>query len=276
MAADRHEVNIKFINVNGYLSDGLGRVSVEKYFLIPADLPNFLDGLNHTDFIVDHYNWNEDSIGPKGLLELFKVNDSISLHRKICDIKTLLLQVAATVQDTFVIYLCCYNMFFLRILAVELSDTLNGQIVALCCSTCEDNFFGRSANQGSYIFSRLFTGIFCVPPVGMWAGMRITKAVCQVWQHRIKNSTFNLIYIWLGLPRVESCRCLIIEVQRVSTLWQRYFQLYIFKLSNLTFVEVLIHGRHIHSEGSPHMHRMRLCLRPAYQVLKLVQFRYHF
>jgi hypothetical protein len=56
VAADRHEVDIKFIDVNGYLADGLGRVGVEKYFLVPADLPNFFDGLNHTDFVVDHYH----------------------------------------------------------------------------------------------------------------------------------------------------------------------------------------------------------------------------
>jgi hypothetical protein len=46
---------------------------------------------------VDHYHWNEDSVGPDGLLELFEVNDSISLHREVSDIKTLLLEEAATV-----------------------------------------------------------------------------------------------------------------------------------------------------------------------------------
>jgi len=72
-------------------------------------------------------------------------------------------------------------MLFLRILAVELRDSLYGEIVALSGSTCEYNFFGRSANQGSDIFSRLFTGFFRVPTVGMSTGMRIAKAVSQVW-----------------------------------------------------------------------------------------------
>ena len=54
MAADRHEVDIKLIDIDGYLADGLGSVGVEKYFIGPADLPDFFDWLNHTDFVVDH------------------------------------------------------------------------------------------------------------------------------------------------------------------------------------------------------------------------------
>ena len=56
MAADRHEVDIKLIDINRNLADGLGRVGVEEYFLVPAYLSDFLDGLNHTDFVVDHYH----------------------------------------------------------------------------------------------------------------------------------------------------------------------------------------------------------------------------
>ena len=56
MAADRHEVDIKLIDINRNLSDGLGRVGVEEYFLVPAYLSDFFDWLNHTDFVVDHYH----------------------------------------------------------------------------------------------------------------------------------------------------------------------------------------------------------------------------
>ena len=107
----------------------------------------------------------------------------------------MLLQEAATVQDTFVIYLSCNDMLFLRILAVELRDALYGEIVALRGSACEYNFFGRSANQGGDIFSRLFTGLLCVPPVCMSTGMRIAEAISQVWQHSIEDSKFCVIYI---------------------------------------------------------------------------------
>ena len=54
MAADRHEVDIEIINIDGYLADRLGSVGVEKYFLVPADLTDFLDWLNYTDFVVYH------------------------------------------------------------------------------------------------------------------------------------------------------------------------------------------------------------------------------
>jgi hypothetical protein len=60
----------------------------------------------------------------------------------------------------------------------------------------------------------------------------------------------------------------------MPTLRQRDFQLYRVSPDNLTFVELLAHGRDIHSEGPPHMREW--CLRPGYQVLKCVQFRYHF
>ena len=56
MAADRHEVDIKLIDIDWNLADGLSRVGVEENFLVSAYLSNFLDGLNHTDFVVDHYH----------------------------------------------------------------------------------------------------------------------------------------------------------------------------------------------------------------------------
>jgi hypothetical protein len=55
VAADGHEVNIKLFDISGNLADGLGRVGVEEYFLVSSDLSYFLDWMNHTDFVVDHY-----------------------------------------------------------------------------------------------------------------------------------------------------------------------------------------------------------------------------
>ena len=56
VAADRHEVDIEFIDIDGYLADRLGSVGMEEYFIVPADLPDFLDRLDHTYFVVDHYH----------------------------------------------------------------------------------------------------------------------------------------------------------------------------------------------------------------------------
>lgn len=71
MAADRHKVDIQFININRYLSDGLRSICMKEHFSLSTYLPDLFDRLYDTDFIVNHNDRDQDSVWPDSLFELF-------------------------------------------------------------------------------------------------------------------------------------------------------------------------------------------------------------
>ena len=52
MTTDRQEINVHLIYVNGDFSNTLSSVSMEKYFILAANLTDLLQRLNCANFIV--------------------------------------------------------------------------------------------------------------------------------------------------------------------------------------------------------------------------------
>lgn len=71
VTADRHQVNVAFLNVHGHLTDGLGGVSVEENLVFLADGRDFVNRLHDTDLIVDVDDGASKSIRSNGLLQYF-------------------------------------------------------------------------------------------------------------------------------------------------------------------------------------------------------------
>jgi hypothetical protein len=125
MSTDGHKVNIKFVDIKWHLADRLSSICVEEDFLLSADLADFFDGLDDSNFIVDHNDRDHDGVWTESLLELLQVYDTIGLNRQVSHIEALLLQVTATVQDTFMVNLSSDDVFLLSVLLVELRNTLD-------------------------------------------------------------------------------------------------------------------------------------------------------
>jgi hypothetical protein len=114
---------------------------MEENFLFPAYFSDIFNRLNNTDLIVEHNNRNQCGFGSDSIFEFLQINDSVSLHWQVSHIKSLLFQEAATIQYTFMIDLSSDDVVFLCILFVELSHTLDGEVITFSSATSENNLF---------------------------------------------------------------------------------------------------------------------------------------
>ena len=166
---------------------------MEENFLFPTYFSDFFNRLNNTDLIVEHNNRNQCGFGSDSIFEFLQVDDSVCLHWQVSHIKSLLFQEAATIQYTFMIDLSSDDVVFLCILFVELSHTLDGEVITFSSATSENNLFRRSSNQRCNLLTCIFTSFLCVPPKLVRARMRVAKATCQIWKHGVKNSKLILL-----------------------------------------------------------------------------------
>ena len=98
-----HQVNRQLAQVKINPPGGLCRVNVENNAFLAADHTDRGNVLNHTDFIVDIHDAGQNGVGPDGRLEDFQIEQSIRLHIQISHLKTLALQLPASVQHSFVL-----------------------------------------------------------------------------------------------------------------------------------------------------------------------------
>ena len=156
VTTDGHQVDIHLINIERYLADRLGRIRVKEDLVLSAELSDFFDWLYYTDFVVNHYHRDHYCVRSNSLPQILHIEDPVCSNIQVCDLKTLILKMSATIKDAFMLNLSCNDMLLLSILSVKLRDTLQGEVVALCCSTREDDFFRRSSNQVCHMLQNRF------------------------------------------------------------------------------------------------------------------------
>ena len=104
VAGYAHEVDIPLVDIDRDLSGGLCRICVEiNPTVLADDFAYFFHGLNDAGLVIDSHNGDEGRVRPNSLLEFFKTNDTILLDGEISDVEALLLQLAAGIEDTFVL-----------------------------------------------------------------------------------------------------------------------------------------------------------------------------
>lgn len=102
VAGDTHQIDVHGIHIHGDFADSLSSISVEKDLVLAANLSNFLNGLNDTNFIVDGHDGNNGSIRADSFFELLDVDQSVGLNWEVSDVETFLLQYSARFQNTLV------------------------------------------------------------------------------------------------------------------------------------------------------------------------------
>ena len=80
-----------------YLAEHLRTVGVEEDLVLSADCADFLEGLSHTDFVVDAHDGDEDCFVGDGAFQDVQIDKSILLNGKIGDFKTALGEPAAAI-----------------------------------------------------------------------------------------------------------------------------------------------------------------------------------
>lgn len=161
---------------------------MEINLLAPAQLSNLLNRLDHTNLVVDSHDGDETCLWAHGLLQVLHADQTIRLHGQVCDIKTFVLQMSAAVEDTLVLGLRSDDVILLATLFEEASDALDTHVVALCCSTGEDDLLGVGTDEICDVFPCFFDGFVRLPTIRVCPGVRVTIQASPVGQHCIQYS----------------------------------------------------------------------------------------
>ena len=94
----------------------------------------------------------------------------------------------------------------LFLVTVELSYSLEAQVVAFSCSTGKHDLLTLGSNEVSDVSPCILACYFCVPTELVGLGMGITIVICQKWEHLVED------------PWVGRCGCLVIKVQWKTSL----------------------------------------------------------
>ncbi|CAN6542026.1 unnamed protein product [Malus baccata var. baccata] len=139
-----HQAHIPFVHFNWDLPKRLSRVRMEWNFELLANFPNFLHRLNNPNLVVHRHDRYEACIGPNRGAELVEVDKPVGLHRKVGHIVSLLLEMAAGIQNALVLRLGGDDVALLVL--VEVHDALDRDVVALGGAGGKDDFFGGGAD----------------------------------------------------------------------------------------------------------------------------------
>ena len=129
VAGEREDVDVVGDDVDGNLAAGLHRVGVEEDVALVAEFADLADGLDDADLVVGVHDADEDGVVVHGALEVFDVDQAVSLHGQIGDAVAVLLEALAGVEHGLV--LGDLGDDVVAALAVHLGDALDGEIVRL-------------------------------------------------------------------------------------------------------------------------------------------------
>ena len=110
MGGSGQHVNAHVLNINFDMSCRLYRVGVENHLPLPADLTDFLDRFNCTDFIVGKHNAYQCSIFPDRFCYLLRCDHSLPGNIQKRDFKAFFCKLVQRVQYCVVFDFCGYQM----------------------------------------------------------------------------------------------------------------------------------------------------------------------
>lgn len=138
---------------------------MEENLLASAKLANVRQRLLDTNLVVDSHDGDEAGLGPDGLLQILEVDQTVVLHGQICDLKALVLQVSAAVQDALVLRLAGDDVVLLARPLEESRHALDAHVVTLRRSRREDDLLRIRADQLGNVAASLLDGVICLPTV---------------------------------------------------------------------------------------------------------------
>ncbi|WVZ12382.1 hypothetical protein V8G54_016912 [Vigna mungo] len=183
MPTQRHQTHIPLLHINGNLPQRLSRISVKRHIVLLANSPNFLHRLNYSNFIIHRHHRNKPRIGPNRSPKLLQINQPVRFNRKIGDLETFLLEVAAGIEHALVLRLRGYHVPLLVL--IEMHDALDGDVVGLGRTGGEDYLLGGRAYEGRYLSARVFHGVVGFPAVEVGARVRVSETREIERQHRV-------------------------------------------------------------------------------------------
>jgi hypothetical protein len=123
----------------------MGTICVKNNFLFPCNLPDFLDGLYGSGFVIAVHNGHQNGILGDGFGNILRIDPPAGVDRKGCYHKSARLQAPQASNNPIVLDIGGNDM--LALILVGQGHTFDGMIDRFGPSGGEDNFFGRFAIQ---------------------------------------------------------------------------------------------------------------------------------
>src|SRR5260221_2472107 len=178
-----------FSHMNRNLSDGLCRIGVKEDSLLLAELADFADLLDRSDFVVGDHDRNKDRLWRQGASQLSLVHQPLPVDRKVGDPVPEFFELPARIEHRTVLGLNRHDV--VAFLSERFCGALESQIVRLRRTRGENNFprFGpdRFCDDAPGSFDRLLRD----PSETVLPASRVSEQIRKVWKHRIQNAVID-------------------------------------------------------------------------------------
>src|SRR5262245_19848739 len=170
----REKINAHGLYVKRYFRHGLHRVAVKQNPVLFGKSPDLRDGMDRSYLVVGCHDGNEQRPLVNCRVELFEIDDPVTIHTDIAYSKPLSLQGFAGVEDRLVLSRAGDDM--ITLVAIKFRDALNGQVIRFRAPTREHDFARRGCvNNACNLASRFINRRCRLPPKGMVAAGRVPK-----------------------------------------------------------------------------------------------------
>lgn len=116
MSTDTHEIYVHLVDVYWDLAGRLSRIRMEMDIALSTQLPNGLDILDDSNFVIDcHDTAAKDVLGlvRQDGLEGFEIYESVCFDWHISDFEAFQLEVSTAIEHTLMFSLQSHYVFFL-------------------------------------------------------------------------------------------------------------------------------------------------------------------
>ena len=186
MCADGQQVDVVLLNVNGNFAHRLHAIHCKENPVFLGNLADFRDGVDHANFIVGVHDGDQNRGRLDGCFQVVQADAAVTLHRQIANLKTMLLQVLASVEHGFVLDRLGNDV--VAFLAEHFRDAFDHQVVGFRGAAGEDNLLPRGVDQRGHLLARIFHGFFGAPAEGVVAACRIPELAGEIRHHCLHHT----------------------------------------------------------------------------------------
>ena len=159
---------------------------MEEHTALPRDRADFLDVLNHADFVIRRHDRDQDRLIGDRFAQIVQIHESLVVYRQECDPESFFLEMLAGVEDCLV--LGDRGDDVITFFPVHPGDTFDRQVIGLGRATRDDDLSCVRTDQRRDLFPGVLDGFFRFPAEFVIPACRIPELVGEERHHRVQHS----------------------------------------------------------------------------------------
>ena len=183
---ERNHVQIVFLHVDRNFSGRLHAVGMEQDALFLGNLADFLDGLDHADFVVGVHDGDQNRFRGDGAAQVVKIDAAVFCNREVGHFVAVLLEAFTGVENGFVFGDLRDDV--IALFAVHFRGALEREVIRFRRAAGEDDFLGRRVDQAGDLRARVLHSFLGRPAEGVVAARGVAELLVEVGQHRFDHA----------------------------------------------------------------------------------------